>query len=169
MSMYGKHLREAVEIVGIVSIVASLLLVAWEVRQSNRIATTDVVLRLHEQFNNVHAMRLTSPEFAKLYPKIAAPGSHLVTATENSQMEGLAWHYVNIWISAQVAYDQGLVNRQQFERYRNGAASLVRRYPGLHPHLVNVSAAIPAAPTMEILRPVIELATQSQADSPENQ
>jgi hypothetical protein len=32
MSTHRRHLREAVEIVGVISIVASVLLVAWEVR-----------------------------------------------------------------------------------------------------------------------------------------
>jgi CHASE2 domain-containing sensor protein len=38
--MKNKNWRDVAEIVGIVSIVAGLILVAWEVRQANNIATT---------------------------------------------------------------------------------------------------------------------------------
>ena len=166
--MHRVQFRETVEIVGVVSIVASLLLVAWEVRQSNRIAGTEVMLRLAEQFNEIHSDRVSSPEFAKLYPKLASPESHLVTATENSQMEGLAGRYVNIYLSAQVAYDHGLIGREHFERIVSGAAALVRNYPGLHPHLVAVTAAIPETLKLEVLQPIAELDARQQSDSSEN-
>ena len=169
MSMYRKHLREAVEIVGVISIVASLLLVAWELRQSNQIAATEVVLRLDSQFNEIHGSRVNSPEVAKLYPKLASPQSHLITATENSQMEGLAWRYVNIFATAQVAYDNGLMSRAHFDRYVTGAESLVKAYPGLHPHLVTVYARLPDIRSMEVMQPVAILAAEQEAASAESQ
>lgn len=167
--MHRVQFRETVEIVGVVSIVASLLLVAWEVRQSNRIAGTEVMLKLSEQFNEIHSDRVISPEFAKLYPKMASPENHLVTATENSQMEGLAWRYVNIYLSVQVAYDHGLISRRHFERIASGGAALVENYPGLHPHLVGVTAAIPETQSLEILQPFAELAARQQEESSETQ
>lgn len=169
MSMYRKHLREAVEIVGVISIVASLLLVAWELRQSNQIAKTEIVLGLADQFNEIHESRVYSPDVAKLYPKLASPQSHLITATENSQMEGLAWRYVNTFAAAQVAYDNGLMSRAHFDRYVTGAESLVKAYPGLHPHLVTVAARLPDFQSMEVLKPLSALAAEQEAQSTESQ
>jgi hypothetical protein len=44
--MENRHLRETVEIIGVISIVASLLLVAWEVRQANRIAAAEIEMQI---------------------------------------------------------------------------------------------------------------------------
>ena len=43
--MNDRHLREIVEIVGVISIVAALLLVAWEIRQANHMTATEIELR----------------------------------------------------------------------------------------------------------------------------
>ncbi len=168
MSMHRRHLREAVEIVGVVSIVASLLLVAWEVRQSNRIAATEFQMRLGEQYDQIHRVRLSSPDFAKLYPKLAAPQNHLMTATEHSQIEGLAWHYVNVYLAAQVAFDNGLVSSQQYQTYVADAARLVDTYPGLHPYFVRIYNILPLMQGTEIFRPIAEIAAEQQSESTEN-
>ncbi|MGI9225696.1 MAG: hypothetical protein ACR2QX_14525 [Woeseiaceae bacterium] len=168
MSMYRKHLREAVEIVGVISIVASLLLVAWELRQSNQVAKTEIVLRLASQLNDIHEKR-SSPEVAKLYPKLIAPQSHLITATENSQMEGLAWHYVNIFTAAQIAYDDGVMDREQFGHYIAGVESLVKAYPGLHPHLVTIFTRLPDIHSMEVMQPVATLAAEQESEGADSQ
>ena len=146
------HLKEIVEIVGVVSIVASLLLVAWEIRQTNRIAGTEIVLQLADQYDDIHRDRATLPQFAKLYPKLESPESHLVTATESSQMEGLAARYLDIFVAAQVAYDEGMMSRSQFQRYVDSARAIVDSYPGLHPYLVRGIDASGLA-SMEVLQP----------------
>ena len=165
MSTHRRHLREAVEIVGVISIVASVLLVAWEVRQSNQIAKTEIVLRLADQFDEIQESRVSLPEVAKLYPKLTSPQNHLITATENSQMEGLAWRYVNILAAAQVAYDNDVMGREHFERYIAGAESLADAYPGLHPHLITVIARLPHMQAMEVLEPLATLADEQEAET----
>jgi len=167
--MHRIQFRETVEILGVVSIVASLLLVAWQVRQSNRIAGADIRLQLTQEYNELHRIRLTSPDFAKLYPKLAAPQNHLITATENSQMEALAWHYVNIYSSAQLAYDNGLLSREQFEIYIAGATWLVDAYPGMHSQLINIYGILPMLQTSEVFQPIAELAARQQEESSESQ
>ena len=97
--------REIVEIVGVVSIVGSLLVLATEVRQSNSIASAAMEMSIAEEYNKINFERATNAEFAKLYAKMADPASHLITATENEQIEGLAWHYLNIYWSAQAAQE----------------------------------------------------------------
>jgi len=167
--MHRIQFRETVEILGVVSIVASLLLVAWQVRQSNRIAGADIKIQLTQEYNELHRIRLTSPDFAKLYPKLAAPQNHLITATERSQMEGLAWHYVNIYSSAQLAYDNGLLNREQFETYIAGATWLVDAYPGLHPHLIRIHGILPRMHAAEVFQPIAELVTSPPQKDSESQ
>ena len=153
----NNHLKEIVEIVGVVSIVASLLLVAWEIRQTNRIAGTEIVVSLSEQYNAINGDRATLPEFAKLFPKLKSPESHLVTATESSQMEGLALRYIELFVAVQLAFDEGAMSRAQFQYYVDGAKTVVDTYPGLHPYLLRVSDTA-VMRSMEILQPIAGLA-----------
>ena len=150
------HLKEIVEIVGVVSIVAALLLVAWEIRQTNRIASTEIVLQLADQYDDIHSDRATLPQFAKLFPKLEAPESHLVTATESSQMAGLAARYVDIFVAAQVAFDDGVMSRGQFQRYVDSARAIVESYPGVHPYLVRAVDSDDLR-SLEVLQPIAAL------------
>ena len=152
----GNHLKEIVEIVGVVSIVTSLLLVAWEIRQSNRIASAEVAVQLTDRFDGIHGDRLGTPEVARLFPKLKDPESHLLTATELSQLEALAWRYVNAYRAAQLAYDSGLLTREQFEVYLTSADGLISAYPGLRPHLVAVVDRHPEFRELEVLRVIVE-------------
>ena len=93
--MTKRHWREIVEIVGVVGIVASMLLVAAELRQANRIASAQVELQINEHYNTLNIARVSDPNVAKLFPKLEAPEAHLTTATEASQIRGLAWHGIN--------------------------------------------------------------------------
>ena len=163
----SNHLKEIVEIVGVVSIVTSLLLVAWEIRQTNRITSAGTALELSAQLNAIDRDRVSSVNVAKLYPKLRSPESHLVTATESSQMEGLAGRYISVLAAAQEAYDERLLDRGQFERYVRVAQSVVEEYPGLHPYLLSVSESRELR-SLPILQPIAELAEQSD-EAPENQ
>jgi hypothetical protein len=57
------------------------------------------------------------------------------------------------------------MTRGQFERYVAGAESLVRAYPGLHPHLISVAARLPGIHAMEVLKPMATLAAQHETET----
>ena len=128
--------REIVEIIGVISIVASLLVVATELRQSNRIAVTDVRLQIANNDNRGHFERASNAEFAKLFAKLENPESHLITATEQQQIKGLARHYMSNAIAVQVAYDQGFLTDQQFDGRVYDFGIIMENLPGLVPEFI---------------------------------
>lgn len=163
--MRNSHLREIVEIVGVISIVASLLLVAWEIRQSNRIAAAEIEMQLANGFNEMNMRRATTPDFAKLFPKMSAPGSHLVTATEESQLKGLAWHFVNLYFVAQVAHDNGLLSARRLDTHRIDLQETLDRFPGLHPAFLQIYDEFPEIRGMPVFAPLAALRSR-QASRP---
>ena len=154
--MKERHLREIVEIVGVISIVAALLLVAWEIHQANRIAVAKVEMQLDQGLDALHLRRATTPDLAKLYPKMRAPGNHLVTATEESQIAGLAEHLAGIFYSAQVAADNGLLGPQGLDAYRQDLARTLEQLPGLVPAFARIHDATPEMQAMPVFQPLRE-------------
>ena len=152
--MKDKHLREIVEIVGVISIVAALLLVAWEVRESNRIAAADIEMRLDRGLTEFALRRATMPDFAKLYPKLSAQGNHLITATEESQIRGLARLLVNTYRTAQVAFDNGLLDASGLESYQRDLAQTLEQLPGLVPAMLAIHDGIPEMRSMQVFQPL---------------
>ena len=166
--MKNRHLRETVEIIGVISIVASLLLVAWEIRQSNRIAAAQIEMQLASGFNALNLTRATTPDFARLFPKMNSPGTHLVTATEQSQLQGLAWHFVKLYHSAQVAHDNGLLDAERLDMYRRDLAQTLDRLPGLHASFLQIYSSFPDIGAMPVFQPLRDLEARGipQAEDP---
>ena len=169
MNPKGNHLKEIVEIVGVVSIVASLLLVAWEIRQANQLAKSDVASRLQQSIIEINSRRAVSPDFAKLFPKLAAPESHLITATEISQIEGLTWHFVNVYRAAQIAYDNRILSIDELANYRDDLARLIETYPGLRQPLLDIYDTLPVIREMAVFEPVAALAATRSQELENNQ
>jgi hypothetical protein len=159
--MKNSHLRETVEIIGVISIVAALLLVAWEIRQSNRIAAAQIEMRLATDFNEINRSRAATPDFAKLFPKMNAPGNHLVTATEQSQLHGLAWYFANLYYSAQIAHDNGLLDARRLGMYRQDLAQTLDRFPGLHAAFLEIYGSFPEMAAMPVFQPLRDLEARS--------
>jgi hypothetical protein len=167
--MRNSYLREIVEIVGIISIVASLLLVAWEIRQSNRIATAKIEMQLAQGFKEMSISRATEPAFAKLFPKLSSPGSHLVTATEASQLNGLASHVMQLYFAAQIAHDNGLLSAQRLDMYRLDLQLRLDRLPGLHSALLEIYDSSPEMSAMPVFQPLRDIDSDevpASADGP---
>ncbi len=158
--MNDRHLRETVEIVGVISIVAALLLVAWEIHQANRISATEIELRLERNFDELNLRRAMSPDFAKLFPKLAAPTSHLVTATEEAQIQGLARHLINAYSGVQTAHDRGLLEAHDIAVYRQDLALTLERLPGLVPPMLAIHDSIPGMRAMPIMQPLRDVAAR---------
>jgi len=165
MSAKRDHWREIVEIVGVVSIVAALLLVAWEIHEANRIAVAQTRLQLAAGLNQINRVQATAPDFAKLFPKLGAPSNHLVTATEDAQFMGFARHLVGFYSSAQAAYDAGLLDAAGLDAYRQELAATLEYYPGLRRYLLQVFESSPNIRTMPVFGPLTELVERQQAET----
>ncbi len=159
-------MREIVEIVGVISIVAALLLIAWEIQHANRIAAADIEMQLGRGFEELYLQRATTPDLAKLYPKMRSPGNHLVTATEASQIQGLARHLVAIYHSAQVAHDNGLLDAQGLESYRQDLAQTLEQLPGLAPAFVRIYDSTPEIRAMTVFEPLRDIEARPLPTTP---
>ena len=164
--MHRRYWREIVEIVGVVSIVAALLLVALQLREANRIAAADTEVQLAQRFRSIHILQATNTEFAKLFPKLAAPQNHLITATEDSQIEGLARQYMTLFASVQTAWESGALSRSQFDDYLLEVDGIVGRYPGLQPQLRRIYETSPALQGKEVFRAIAQLNAPPPPENP---
>jgi hypothetical protein len=101
-----------------------------------------------------------SPDFAKLFPKLAAPTSHLVTATEEAQIQGLARHLINAYSGVQTAHDRGLLEAHDIAVYRQDLALTLERLPGLVPPMLAIHDSIPGMRAMPIMQPLRDVAAR---------
>ena len=157
--------REIVEIVGVLSIVGSLLLLATEVRQSNRIATAEMEVSLSEGFMDMHVHRYSNTDVAKLWIKIVEPEGHLITATDHSQMRGITWVYVNLFWVAQIAHDNELMTDEVLEGYVDVVRWVLEHRPALNEHFIFIYESQTDMGGARIFAPIGELIRERNGDN----
>ncbi len=162
--MKSKYWRDLVEIVGVLTIVAGLLLVAWEIRQANRIARAQIGMELAAQYNEFNSARFENPEVARLSLMLLEPDKYEITETEASMMTGAVWHFYNLFWSAQIAYDNGILSLEDLAVYRSDLAWILKYMPGLVPGLINAYETLPSRQNVYVFEPLAELVAKSRAE-----
>jgi hypothetical protein len=163
--MTNKHWRELVEIVGVIGIVASMILVASELRQSNNIAAAQAELQISEQYNLLNIARASDPDVAKLFPKLEAPESHLTTATDASQIRGIAHHGINILWSVHSAYENGLISREVRDSYIVDFAYTMEQWPGIRSHYVDIYQNLESIQGVAEYKPIADYIAAQAAEA----
>lgn len=156
--MKNNQWRNLLEIIGVLSIVAGLLMVAMEIRQANRIATAQTVMQLAAQFNEFNAARFENPALADLTAKIQRPDDISMSSTERSMASGLAWHFGNIFWSAEIAHQNGLLSDDDLLKYRSDLEWMITYMPGLNPEFLIMFDTMPAVEESVIFEPLKVLA-----------
>ena len=162
--MKQRHWREMVEIVGVLSIVASVLLLAWEVKQSNYIAKAEIEMQLAEMANQIHQARATDTDFAKLFAKIDNPENQLFTATDQSQIRGLTLHYINLYSAIQSAFDKGFIDQLGLDSYKADINHLLETHPALTKYFIEIYVDYGPIRDQEIFEPIARLIAAQQAE-----
>lgn len=162
--MKNKNWRDVAEIVGLVGVIAGLILVAWEVRQANRIAKAQMVLDLAAQANEFNSATFAYPEVADLVTAISDPSHIDFSVTQESMATAVAWHFSNIFWSAQRAYDNGLLGEDDILMYQSSLAWHIENHPGLRPAFMVVYDTAPWLRDMYVFRPLVELANEFEND-----
>ena len=160
--MKNKNWRDVAEVAGIISIVAGLILVAWEVRQANNIAKTQMVMELAAQANEFNGATYENAELAKLVAAISSPNYFEYSEAQEAMMTAAAWHFANIFWSAQRAHDNGLLGDDDILMYQSSLAWHIENMPGLKPSYKAIYDTAPWLRDMFVFQPLVELACGSR-------
>ena len=160
--MKNKNWGSFPELIGVVSIVAGLILVAWEIHQANNIAKAQMVMDLAAQANEFNSATFGNPDVAELAAAIADPNHIGFSETQKSMMSGVAWHFTNIFWSAQRAYDNGLLGGDDIQNYQSSVAWHIENHPGLKPAFMLVYDTAPWIRDMYVFQPLVEMVCESR-------
>lgn len=164
--------KEMAEAVGVLSIVAGLVLVAWEVRQANHIARTEVIITTLQQWNEYNLSRFENPDVAQLSLIAMNPEDYEITPLVRSRFSGMAWHFVNIAWTSQMAYDAGLLQERDLLNARADLKWSLDFMPGLTPEFLAIFDQISYMKGVYVFEPLAEMAarrnTYTGTDKPQH-
>ena len=125
--------KQIVEFVGIGAVVLSVLFLAYEIRQSNRIATGTVEAELRAISLETNRAVLDISDETELLHKLVSANIEL-SPTEVAKARMLARLFVNLWEAADTAFTNGLISDLTHELFISDIGVHFDEYPGLVPY-----------------------------------
>jgi len=119
------------EIVGAAAVILSLLYLAKQVQQSNRIALTSIETELQNNWSSLNESIYSDSEMAELLHK-AKDSDSAFTGPELVKLEMWARRLLNAWLALESSYNNKLASEETLALLPNNIRNLVETYPGSH-------------------------------------
>jgi hypothetical protein len=123
--------KDIAEVIGVVAVVASLLFLAYQIRQSNQIARSTITYELANNSSEIYEIIWSNPEVSALHVKITDP-AYEPTGQEQEMLRAEARRFMNLWGAVEIAYRNGHQSREQFEILLDDVEATLRRSPAAH-------------------------------------
>ncbi|MHC4832080.1 MAG: hypothetical protein ACYTFT_17295 [Planctomycetota bacterium] len=105
-------IKDIAEIVGLVAIVASLLFLAFEIQQSNRIAIASTEIGIRSGYSDCNRGLHSGDGVAELMSTAMEPDVELAPA-EKLKVLMVVNDILNVWLSVETACDNGLAHARR--------------------------------------------------------
>jgi len=120
--------KEIAEFVGIAAIVASLVFVGLELRQSRQIAVADIYQQRSSMLIDLQAARLTSEPLTQSMNKFVE--NEPINAWERSVINTGHYLFLTYWENVHFQYQSGLMPEEQWQASQRAMANYLRNTPG---------------------------------------
>ena len=115
-----------------IGVLAGLIFLALEIRQSNRIAIATAEMSIRDYYFAINELSATDVRMAELLAR-ARDANAQFTPTEVEQLDGYVFMNLNTWRAIEIAYSNGLLPQETFESIESEAIGLLQEWPGLRP------------------------------------
>ena len=151
------RVREIVETVGIVGLLGSVLLLTFEIRQSNDIAKSEITQQILSEAAGWHTSIMESPDLAALLV-MAKERRAEFSPVEQIRINSLCYRVFDTWLSVQMAYDNGQMRQQDYEDYLNDPRATMGGYPATKAIFKEALAFYPRMAASRMGQAIIEAA-----------
>lgn len=145
--------RLVLEVVGIISVVISVVFLALQVRQGNQVARATVQYELMSSWNEFHDLIIGDSATAKLLIRMADTTTEF-TAAERRQIVSIANRLFNTWTAVHHAYENGLIDRETYESMSSDIPRAIGNFPVAVPIWRTLVETYPISKEWEIFEPL---------------
>ena len=156
--MGSEKLNRWLHLLGNLAVLAGLILVWVEIRQSNNIAMTVAQQSIIDNFTISHDVTLDEESgLAEFRVKLRTAAYNDLNEVEQERAWGLVVRYYNSYTSVQVAYDQGMVEEDFFLGYVDDLRVFMHEYPATQELFVRQWRNYPTTRDWDIWKPIAEI------------
>lgn len=123
--------KSLIEGLGVVAVIASLLFVAFEIRQANRIALGTTSYELNRNWMAINEIYVTDPEVRTLI--VALNDENFIPEDElqREQAEAYARRILNNWVAIEEAYANGIASEVIYRMASEDVKAFITKRPGI--------------------------------------
>lgn len=118
-----------IELVGIVTVILSLVFVGYEINQANRIAMVDSEQAIWENFSSINEVIMSDTEYAELMYKMTNKDAEF-NSSELEKVRAFLRRLTNAWSAAENSYNNGMLTEQTYQLLYDDVRNLLITYPG---------------------------------------
>ena len=122
-----------IEVIGVSAVIISLLFVAYQIRQSNRIAMGVTSYELNRNWMDINDLYLTNPDVLNLSVALQSVDYEPKGEIEKQVAMAYARRLLNNWMSIEEAFENGVASEDLYETARSDVESVIRKRPALVP------------------------------------
>ena len=125
-------LGQTVTLLANIGVLVGIIIVAYEIRQSNRIATGTTAYELSRNFMGINELYLTNPDVLDLIVELNDENFSPKDEQQRELAEAYARRLLNNWMAIDEAHDSGIVTDDFY--YLTGAAdvrAMIEKRPGI--------------------------------------
>jgi hypothetical protein len=109
----GTTTFQVIEIAGVLSIVLTLLFVAYQIRRTNQIAVVTAEMETRNNYSGLNEAMAGNKDLAILVEK-TLDSAFQPEQGEETQLRSLAFRFMNIWLASEVAFKHKMLPQASF-------------------------------------------------------
>jgi len=137
-----------------VGMLAGIIFVAYEIRQSNRIAVGTTSYELNRHFMGINELYITNPDLLSLVVELTDEDFTPQDGEQRELAEAYARRILNNWIAIEDAYDNGIVSDALYSMAAEDVKAIIKKRPGVVPIYDVISSQYDLS-GYEILEPLL--------------
>jgi hypothetical protein len=132
-------------------VIAGILFLAFEIRQSNRIALVANEMDIRQSYADVNQSLFTNRESSELLVRATRSDAEF-DAVESGMLYSHVLMMLNLWISVEIGYNNGMLPRKTFDDMEDDIRSYAKYYPALHSVFQGLLNDYPSGRESEVYR-----------------
>jgi len=116
-----------------VGVLAGIIFVAFEIRQSNRIAVGTTSYELNRHFMGINELYITNSDLLSLAVALADERFTPQDGEQRELAEAYARRLLNNWVAIEDGYDNGIVSESLYLMAKEDVKALIKKRPGVVP------------------------------------
>ena len=143
------------ELLGAVVVIATLLYLARQISQANKISVSAVARELQQKYSDFYTLIVTDPNIRSLVTRLRNSDYMVESEEEEEQLESFCLLLWGLWLSTGVAHAQGQIEVNMYQVYCKDVEVKLSKWPGMETQMKATLKKYPSTEAFEIFKPLL--------------